>query len=394
MKNPVIVAAKRTAIGAYGGSLSSLSAAELGRIVTQQVIKETGIDTAVFDEVLLGCILQGGLGQNVARQVAVNSGIPIEVPAMTINQVCGSGLRSVSLAAQTILCGDNSAVLAGGCENMSRAAYVQDNVRFGAKMGDVVMRDMMVGDALTDVFSNVHMGITAENIAEKYGISRQEQDEFAAYSQQKAQDAIEAGKFKEEIVPVVIPQRKKDDIVFDTDEHPRFGTTAQALSKLRPAFKPDGTVTAGNASGINDGACALIVMSADKAAELGMKPLSEIVSYASAGVEPSIMGIGPVPASRFALEKAGLTVSDIGLFELNEAFASQSLAVLKELQIPIEKVNVNGGAIALGHPVGASGARILTTLIYEMKRQGQEFGLASLCVGGGMGVSMIIKNAN
>jgi acetyl-CoA C-acetyltransferase len=391
MNNPVIVAAKRTAIGAYGGTLSSISAAELGRMVTQQVIKDTGINPAAFDEVLLGCVLQGGLGQNVARQVSVNSGIPIEVPAMTINQVCGSGLRSVSLAAQTIISGDNDVVLAGGCENMSRAAYVQDNVRFGAKMGNVAMRDMMIGDALTDVFSNVHMGITAENIAEKYGISRQEQDEFAAYSQQKAQDAIESGKFREEIVPVAIPQRKKDDIIFDTDEHPRFGTTAQSLAKLRPAFKADGTVTAGNASGINDGACALIVMSAGKASELGIKPMAEIVSFASVGVDPSIMGIGPVPASRLALKKAGLTISDIDLFELNEAFAAQSLAVLKDLQIPIEKVNVNGGAIAIGHPVGASGARILTTLIYEMIRRNSQYGLASLCVGGGMGVSMIIK---
>lgn len=392
MKKPVIVAAKRTAIGGYGGTLSSLNAAELGRIVTQQVIKDIGLDKKAFDEVFLGCILQGGLGQNVARQVSVNAGIPIEVPAMTINQVCGSGLRSVSLAAQTIISSDNEVVLAGGTENMSRAGYVQDNVRFGAKMGDVSLRDMMVGDALTDVFSNVHMGITAENIAEKYGITREEQDEFAALSQQKAKTAIEAGRFREEIVSVAIPQRKKDDIVFDTDEHPRFGTTKETLAKLRPAFKEDGTVTAGNASGINDGACALIVMSADKAKELGLKPLAEIVSYASAGVEPSIMGIGPVPASRQALSKAGLTVGDIDLFELNEAFAAQSIAVLRDLKIPADKVNVNGGAIALGHPVGASGARILTTLIYELRRRRQELGLASLCVGGGMGVTVIVKN--
>ena len=392
MKNPVIAAAKRTAIGGYGGTLSSISAAELGRIVTQQVIEETGLDKALIDEVLFGCILQGGLGQNVARQVSVNSGIPVEVPAMTINQVCGSGLRSVSLAAQTIICGDNKIVLAGGTENMSRAAYVSDSVRFGAKMGDVSLRDMMVGDALTDVFSNVHMGITAENIAEKYGISRDAQDEFAAISQQKAQMAIEAGKFKEEIVPAAIPQRKKDDLIFDTDEHPRFGTTNETLAKLRPAFKKDGTVTAGNASGINDGACALVVMAAQKAEDLGLKPLAEIVSYASAGVEPSVMGLGPIPASRQALQKAGLQTGDIDLFELNEAFAAQSIAVLRDLEIPMDKVNVNGGAIALGHPVGASGARILTTLIYELRRRKQELGLASLCVGGGMGVTVIIRN--
>ena len=392
MKNPVIVAAKRTAIGGYGGTLSSVSAAQLGKTVTQQVIDDTGLDRALIDEVLLGCILQGGLGQNVARQVAVNSGIPVEVPAMTINQVCGSGLRSVSLAAQTIISGDNKIVLAGGTENMSRAAYVSDSVRFGAKMGDVSLRDMMVGDALTDVFSNVHMGITAENIADKYEISRKEQDEFAAISQQKAQVAIEGGKFKEEIVPVAIPQRKKDDLIFDTDEHPRFGTTKETLAKLRPAFKKDGTVTAGNASGINDGACALIVMSAEKAEELGIKPLAEIVSYSSAGVEPSVMGLGPIPASRQALQKAGLQTGDIDLFELNEAFAAQSIAVLRDLEIPMDKVNVNGGAIALGHPVGASGARILTTLVYELRRRKQELGLASLCVGGGMGVTVIIRN--
>ncbi len=392
MKNPVIVAAKRTAIGGYGGTLSSISAAELGRTVTQKVIEDTGLDKALIDEVFLGCILQGGLGQNVARQIAVKSGIPVEVPAMTINQVCGSGLRSISLAAQTVLCGDNDIVLAGGTESMSRAAYVSDSVRFGAKMGDVSLRDMMVGDALTDVFSNVHMGITAENIAEAFGISREEQDEFAAISQQKAQAAIKGGKFKEEIVPVTIPQRKKDDLIFDTDEHPRFGTTKESLAKLRPAFKKDGTVTAGNASGINDGACALIVMAAGKAEELGIKPLAEIVSYSSAGVEPSVMGLGPIPASRQAMKKAGLQIGDIDLFELNEAFAAQSIAVIHDLDIPAEKINVNGGAIALGHPVGASGARILTTLIYELRRRKQELGLASLCVGGGMGVTVIIRN--
>ena len=392
MKKPVIVAAKRTAIGSYGGTLSSVSAAELGKIVTQQVIDDIGIDKSTINEVFLGCILQGGLGQNVARQVSVNAGIPVEVPAMTINQVCGSGLRSVSLAAQTIICGDNKIVLAGGTENMSRAAYVSDSVRFGAKMGDVSLRDMMVSDALTDVFSNVHMGITAENIADKYEISRQEQNEFAAFSQQKAQAAIEAAKFEEEIVPVSIPQRKKDDLIFDTDEHPRFGTTKETLAKLRPAFKKDGTVTAGNASGINDGACSLIVMAAQKAKDLGLKPLAEIVSYASAGVEPSVMGLGPIPASRKALQKAGLQTGDIDLFELNEAFAAQSIAVLRDLEIPMDKVNVNGGAIALGHPVGASGARILTTLIYELRRRKQKLGLASLCVGGGMGVTVIIKN--
>ncbi|MBT3320251.1 MAG: acetyl-CoA C-acetyltransferase [Clostridia bacterium] len=392
MSNPVIVAAKRTAIGGYGGTLAGIGAEQLARIVLEQVIEDTGLDKGEIDEVILGCVLQAGLGQNIARQAAVNAGLPIDTPAMTINQVCGSGLRSVSLAAQTILAGDNDVVIVGGTENMSAVPYVLDDMRWGAKMGTSPARDLMVDDGLTDAFAKTHMGITAENIAEQYDISREEQDEFAAYSQQKAQKAIEEGKFKDEIVPITIPQRKKDDIVFDMDEHPRFGATAQGLAKLRPAFKKDGTVTAGNASGINDGASILIVMSAQKAKTLGMKPLAQIVSYASVGVEPSIMGIGPVAASNAALNKAGLGVGDIGLFELNEAFAAQSLAVLNDLKLPIDKVNVNGGAIALGHPVGASGARILTTLIHEMGKRGDELGLASLCVGGGMGVTVVVKN--
>lgn len=392
MRKTVIVAAKRTAIGGYGGSLKEFSAEQLARIVFEKVISDAGLNKGDVDEVILGCVLQAGLGQNVARQVAINAGLPVSTPAMTINQVCGSGLRSVSLAAQTIKAGDNDVVIVGGTESMSRAPYVLDSMRFGAKMGDTKARDIMVGDALTDAFANNHMGITAENIAEKYKISREEQDEFAAYSQQKAQSAIEAGRFRDEIVPITIAQRKKDDIVFDTDEHPRFDTTAQSLAKLRPAFKKDGSVTAGNASGINDGASVLIVMSEQKASELNVKPLAEIISYSCVGVEPSIMGIGPVAASKAALSKVGLTVSDIGLFELNEAFAAQSLAVLHDLDLPIEKVNVNGGAIALGHPVGASGARILTTLIHEIGKTKHEFGLTSLCVGGGMGVTVIIKN--
>jgi len=392
MKNPVIVAAKRTAIGGYGGSLKGFSAVSMAQIVIENAISDIGLEKSQIDEIMLGCVLQAGLGQNIARQAALNCGLPIETPAMTINQVCGSGLRSVSLAAQTILAGDNNAVIVGGTESMSRVPYALESMRFGAKMGNAEAKDLMVADALTDAFDNVHMGITAENIAEKYDVSRQEQDEFAAHSQQKARTAIEAGKFVEEIVPVAIPQRKKDDIIFDTDEHPRFGVTTEMLAKLRPAFKKDGTVTAGNASGINDGASVLIVMDSDKAKELGLKPMAEIVSYSSVGVEPSIMGIGPVAASKAALSKAGLTANDIDLFELNEAFAAQSIAVCRNLKLDMDKVNVNGGAIALGHPVGASGARILTTLIHEIRRQDKELGLASLCVGGGMGVCVVIKN--
>ncbi len=334
----------------------------------------------------------GRLGQNVARQVLIGAGLPQEVPAMTINKVCASGLRSVTLAAQMIKAGDADVVIAGGTENMSAAPYATNKARWGARMNDSVLTDLMIHDGLWDIFNNYHMGITAENIAEQYGLSREQQDEFGLRSQQLAAKAIKDGRFKDEIVPVVIPQRKGDPKVFDTDEHPRAGTTAEGLAKLRPAFKKDGTVTAGNASGINDGAAAILVMSADKAKELGMTPTVKVVSYAAAGVDPKVMGLGPIPATRKALEKAGLTMDDIDLVEANEAFASQSCAVAKDLNFDMDKVNLNGGAIALGHPIGASGARIFTTLLYEMKkREDVKKGLATLCVGGGMGAALIVE---
>ncbi len=392
MEQPVIVAAKRTAIGAYGGAFKDIPAEQLARTVLEELISDIGIDKNDVDEVILGCVLQAGLGQNVARQVAINAGLAIKTPAMTINQVCGSGLRSVSLAAQTIKTGDNDIVIAGGMENMSRAPYIQESLRWGAKMGSVTSKDSMLSDALIDVFSDIHMGITAENIAEQYDISRVQQDEFATDSQQKAEIAIKNNRFKKEIVPISIPQKKGEPLVIVTDEYPRFGTTADKLARLRPAFKKDGMVTAGNASGINDGAAVLILMSRRRAKQLGIKPLAEVLSYASVGVEPKIMGMGPVNACKNALKKARLTTQDIGLFEVNEAFAAQSIAVLRALDLDIDKVNVNGGAIALGHPVGASGARILTTLLYEMKKRNEEHGLATLCVGGGMGVAVIVKN--
>lgn len=394
MKNEVVITgACRTAIGNFGGTLSGISAVELGSYVIKESLRRSGIEPWALDEIFLGCVIQAGLGQNAARQSAVLAGIPYEVPASTINMVCGSGLRSVSLAAQTIISGDNEVVLAGGVESMSQAPHLVKETRWGMKMGDVKLVDSMVNDALTDSFNRYHMGITAENIAKKYGIGRKEQDEFALMSQQKAEKAINAGLFKDEIVSVEIKLKKGETRLFDIDEYPRMGTTFEALSRLRPAFKPDGTVTAGNASGINDGAAALVLMSSKKAYELGIKPLAKIVSYASSGVEPEIMGIGPVSASRKAMAKAGLEVKDIDLIEANEAFAVQSIAVARELELDISKVNVNGGAIALGHPVGASGARILTTLIYEMARRGSKYGLATLCIGGGMGTSIIIEGA-
>jgi len=338
----------------------------------------------------MGCILQAGLGQGVARQVAVKSGIPVEKPAYTINMICGSGLRAVQVAAQQIISGECDIVVAGGTENMSAAPYLLRNARTGYRMGHGEIIDSMIYDSLTDVFNNYHMGITAENLAEQYNITREEQDAFAASSQNKAEAAIKEGKFKDEIVPVVIPS-KKGDIVVDTDEFPRAGVTAEALAKLRPAFKKDGTVTAGNASGINDGAAALVVMAADKAEELGIKPLARIAGYASAGVDPSIMGIGPVKAVKKALERANLKLEDIDLIEANEAFAAQSIAVARDLGFDMNKVNVNGGAIALGHPVGASGARILITLLYEMKKRNVKKGLATLCIGGGMGTALVVE---
>lgn len=392
MKDVVIVGAARTAIGSYGGSLKGVSARELGKIVIKEAIKRAGIQPEQVEEVIMGDVLQGGLGQNVARQMTLDAGIPKEIPAMTINKVCGSGLRAVELAAQIIKAGDADIIVAGGAENMSATAYAMPAARWGQRMGNTNMVDMMVNDGLWDAFNGYHMGITAENVAEKWGLTREELDEFALASQQKAEAAIKAGRFKDEIVPVEIPQRKGDPIVFDTDEYVKMGATIEKMAKLRPAFKKDGVVTAANASGINDSGAAVVVMSADKAEELGLKPLVKIVSYASAGVDPSIMGVGPVPASQKALEKADMTIADMDLYEANEAFAAQSLAVGKELGFDTEKLNVNGGAIALGHPIGASGCRILITLIYEMmKREDVKKGLATLCIGGGMGTALIVE---
>jgi len=391
MKEVVIVSAARTAIGAFGGGLSALSAVEIGVVAAKEAIKRAGIAPDVIDEVIVGNILSAGLGQNVARQIGINSGIPDSVPAMTINKLCGSGLKAVSLAAQMIMLGDADVVLAGGTESMSNAPYLLPNARFGQKMGNGAMIDSMIHDGLTDAFSQTHMGVTAENIAERWNITREEQDEFAVKSQNKTEKAIQDGRFKDEIVPVVIPQRKGDPIVFDTDEFPKKGVTIEKIQGLRPAFKKDGTVTAATSSGINDGAAMLIVMSADKAKELNLHPMAKIISYASAALSPDIMGYGPVPATRKALEKINLTMDDIDLVEANEAFAAQSIAVARDLNFDPEKVNVNGGAIALGHPVGASGARILTTLLYEMKKTDAKKGLATLCIGGGMGTALIVE---
>jgi acetyl-CoA C-acetyltransferase len=391
MREVVIVSAARTPIGSFGGSLSALSAVELGTIAAREAIKRAGIDAALIDDVIIGNILSAGLGQNVARQVAVYAGVPEAVPAMTINKLCGSGLRAVSMAAQFIMLGDADIILAGGTESMTNAPYLLPKGRYGYRMGDGKVIDSMIHDGLTETFNNYHMGVTAENIAKRWNISREEQDAFALNSQLKTEAAQKAGKFMDEIVPVIIPQRKGDPIVVDTDEYPRPGTTLDKLAKLPPAFDKEGTVTAGNSSGINDGAAMLIVMSKQKADELGLKPLVTIKSYASVGLDPTIMGYGPVPASRKALEKIGYTVDQIDLVEANEAFAAQSIAVVRDLGPDPEKVNVNGGAIALGHPIGASGARILTTLIYEMGRRNAKTGLATLCIGGGMGTSIIIE---
>ena len=392
MRDVVIASAARTPIGSFGGTLKSTTAVTLGVTAVKEAIKRAGIKPEMIDEVVLGNVLQAGLGQNVARQVSINAGIPKEVPAMTLNKVCGSGLRTVSLAAQMIKAGDADIIVAGGMESMSNAPYVLPAARWGARMNDGKMVDVMIKDGLWDAFNGYHMGITAENVAEQWGITREELDQFSLASQQKAEAAIKAGKFKDEIVPVVIPQKKGDPIVFDTDEYPKFGATIEKMAKLKPAFKPDGgVVTAANASGINDSAAALVVMSADKAKELGITPLCTIKSYASAGVDPSIMGTGPIPACRKALEKAGLTMADMDLVEANEAFAAQSVAVGRDLGIDPEKLNVNGGAIALGHPIGASGARILITLIYEMMKRDSKYGLATLCIGGGMGTTLIVE---
>ena len=391
MREVVIVGAARTAIGSYGGALKGVTARTLGATAIKAALERAGVKPEQVEEVIMGNVLQAGLGQNVARQMMMDAGIPKEVPAMTLNKVCGSGLRAVGLAAQIIKAGDADIVVAGGAESMSLSPYVAPAARWGARMFDTKLVDVMVNDGLWDAFNGYHMGITAENVAEQWGLTREELDAFALDSQQKAKAAQEAGKFKDEICPVVIPN-KKGDITFDTDEYIKHDASAEGLAKLKPAFKKDGgVVTAGNASGINDSGAAVVVMSAEKAAELGLKPLVKITSYASAGVDPSIMGIGPIPASTKALEKAGLTIGDIDLYEANEAFAAQSVAVGKDLGFDTAKLNVNGGAIALGHPIGASGCRILVTLIYEMLRSDAQKGLATLCIGGGMGTAMIVE---
>ena len=391
MREVVIVSAARTPIGSFGGSLKDIPTRKLGAIAIKGAVERAGIKPEMVDEVIMGAVLQGGLGQNVARQMTLDAGLPIEVPAMTINKVCGSGLRAVELAAQIIKAGDADIIVAGGAENMSATAYAMPAARWGARMNNTQMVDMMVNDGLWDAFNGYHMGITAENVAEQWGITREQLDEFSVISQNRAEAAIKAGKFKDEIVPVEITQRKGDPIIFDTDEFPKFGTTIEKVAKLKGAFKKDGIVTAANASGINDAGAAVVVMSKEKADELGIKPLCTIKSYASAGVDPSIMGVGPIPASKKALDKAGLKIEDIDLVEANEAFAAQSLAVRKDLNLDPEKTNVNGGAIAIGHPIGASGCRILITLIHEMIKQDSKYGLATLCIGGGMGTALIVE---
>ncbi|MHA1673378.1 MAG: acetyl-CoA C-acetyltransferase [Promethearchaeota archaeon] len=391
MKEVVIVSAVRTPVGSFGGALKTISPVELGKIVIKSALERANLNPELVDEVFMGCVLQAGYGQGVARQASMNAGIPYETPATTINMICGSGLKAVSLAYQSIMTGYNDIVVAGGTENMSMGPYLLKNARWGQRMGNGELYDSMVKDGLWEVFNDYHMGITAENIAEQWNLSREEQDKFAATSQARAAAARDSGRFKDEIVPVEIPQRRKDPIIFDTDEFIRDGTTAEKLAKLRPAFKKDGTVTAGNASGINDGAAAFVVMSKEKATELGLKPLFQIISHATAGVDPSIMGTGPIPATRKALKQTDLTIENIDLIEANEAFASQSLAVIRDLGLNPEITNVNGGAISIGHPIGASGARILVTLLYEMMKRSSTYGLATLCVGGGMGEAMIVK---
>ena len=392
MQEAVIVSVVRTAVGKFGGALGQIPAVDLGALVIAEAIKRAGVKPEQVDEVFMGNVLQAGLGQNPARQASVKAGLPHETPATSINIVCGSGLKTVGLAAQLIRAGEADMVVAGGMENMSLAPYAIDKARWGLRMGEGKLVDTMIKDGLWCAFNNIHMGLTAENIAERYGITREDQDMFSAGSQVKAIAAIDEGRFKDEIVPVSIPQKKGDPMLFDTDEFPRRGTTVEALAKLAPAFKKGGTVTAGNASGIHDGAAAFVVMSANKARELELKPLFVIRSSATAGVDPAVMGLGPIPASRKALSRAGLTVGDLDLIEANEAFAAQALAVMKDLELPPDKVNVNGGAVAIGHPIGASGARILATLLYEMKRRNSKYGLATLCIGGGQGTALIVEN--
>lgn len=391
MREVVIINGVRTAVGTFGGSFKDVPAVKLGAKVIEEVVKRTGLKSNQIDEIIMGNVLQAGLGQNPARQAAIDAGIPQEVPSYTVNKVCASGIKSVMLAAQAIMVGDAEIIIAGGLENMSMTPYAINKARWGIRMNDDKLVDLMIHDGLWDIFNGYHMGITAENVADSFGITREEQDDFALRSQIKTARAIEEGRFKDEIVPIEIPLRKGEVKTFDTDEHPRPDTTKETLAKLRPAFKKDGTVTAGNASGINDGAAALVIMSKQKADELGLKPMAAIKSYATAGVDPAIMGTAPVPASKKALAKAKLAVSDLDLIEANEAFASQAIFVNREMGWDLDKVNVNGGAIALGHPIGASGARILVTLLYEMKKRGSKLGLATLCIGGGQGAAIIVE---
>ena len=391
MHKVVIVAAGRTAIGSFNGMLASLRADQLGSAVIQGLLERSGIDASEINEVLLGQVLAAGCGQNPARQAAINAGLPSNIPAMTINKVCGSGLKAVHLAAQAIALGDADVIIAGGQESMSQSAHVLPKSREGQRMGNWQLVDTMINDGLWDAFNDYHMGNTAENIQQRYDISRSEQDEFAANSQQKAEAAQQANRFAEEIIPVSIPQRKKDPIIFAVDEYPKHGTTTESLGKLRPAFKKDGTVTAGNASGINDGAAAVILMSEEKAKQLGLKPLASIKAYANSGVDPEVMGTGPIPASKLCLKKAGWSAKELDLIEANEAFAVQAIAVNQEMGWDINKVNVNGGAIALGHPIGASGCRILVSLVHEMIKRDAKKGLATLCIGGGMGVALAVE---
>ncbi len=391
MKEVFIVDGVRTAIGSFGGALADFSSVELGKVVTKSLLERTKVPASEIDEVLMGCIYQAGQGQGVARQVAVGAGIPVEKTAVTLNMLCGSGMRTVANAAQSIMCGDAEMIIAGGTESMTNAPYLLKKARSGYKMGHGELIDSMIGDGLWDVFNNYHMGMTAENLVAKYNLTREEQDKFAAESQNKAEKALKENRFTDEIAPVMIPQRKGDPVAFAKDEYPKAGVTAEGLTKLRPAFKKDGSVTAANASGINDGAAALLIASADAVKKHDLKPMAKIVSYAWAGVDPSIMGIGPADAVRKALKKANWELKDVELIEANEAFAAQALSVAKELGFNKDIVNVNGGAIALGHPVGASGARILVTLIHEMKRRGVKKGLATLCIGGGMGIAICVE---
>ena len=391
MNNVVIVSATRTAIGNFGGSLKDISPAQLGSVVLKDALKRASVEANEVDEVILGNVLSAGQGQNVARQAEIFAGIPNEIPAFSVNKVCGSGLKSVVLGAQAIMLGDADVVLAGGVESMSQAPYALKKTRWGARIGNHEVVDLMIYDGLWDVFNNYHMGMTAENVAEEYGVTRQAQDEFAVKSQNKAEAAIKAGKFKDEIVPIEVPQPKGEPVLFDTDEYPRFNTTKEALAKLKPAFKKDGTVTAGNASGINDGAAAVLLMSEEKAEEKGIKPMATIMGYGIHGVPPEIMCCGPIGAIRRTVQRVGLSINALDLIELNEAFASQSIVANQELGLNLDKINVNGGAIALGHPIGASGTRTLVTLLHELRKTKGTYGLTALCIGGGQGIAMVVK---